>query len=96
MVAAQQRLLLSAADGTVLQSVAATGGGARSPLLLQMQADGLGLTVVTAECPERACLGAALFAAVAANYFPDGATAARTMVRRSRDYRPGEAVSGNE
>jgi len=49
----------------VVRSVAATGGGARSPLWLQMNADILGVPVVTPSCPERACLGAAASAAVA-------------------------------
>jgi xylulokinase len=50
--------------------ILATGGGARSPLWLQIKADTLGRRLVTSLSPEPGCLGAAIFAAVAARQFP--------------------------
>jgi sugar (pentulose or hexulose) kinase len=88
IVAIQKGLLQEAADGVAVHAVTATGGGSRSPFLLQMQADDLALPVLTAACPERACLGAALFAGVAAGWFPDPAAAASAMVHRAREYLP--------
>ncbi len=89
IVAAQQALLESVMGGASPRSIAATGGGARSPLLLQMQADRLGTPIVTTHCSERACLGAALFAGVAAGMFGNLSEATAAMAHRSRDYRPG-------
>ena len=49
--------------------IVATGGGAASGLWLRIKADLLGTEFVTTACPEPACLGAAMFAAVAAGWF---------------------------
>jgi sugar (pentulose or hexulose) kinase len=68
--------------------VVATGGGARSPLWLQITADMLGVPVVTPTCPERACLGAAAFAAVAVKCYADLPEAIGTMVRPDRSFEP--------
>jgi xylulokinase len=68
--------------------VVATGGGARSPLWLQIDADILGVPVVTPACAERACLGAAMFAAVAAGRHPTLPAAALAMVHPDREYMP--------
>lgn len=68
--------------------VAATGGGARSPLWSQINADLLGVSVVTAACPEPACLGAAAFAAVAARCYANISEAAEMMVRPARSFEP--------
>jgi ribulose kinase len=57
-----------------------------------MLADILGRNVVVPACPERACLGAAVFAAVAAGIFPDVAAAMRGMVRRDREFIPNRAA----
>jgi len=74
-------------DGTgarLPRSVVATGGGARSPLWLQITADMLGLPVVLPACVERACLGAAAFAAVAAGCHATISDATDAMVRLER------------
>ncbi|MDR1011358.1 MAG: hypothetical protein LBM04_09595 [Opitutaceae bacterium] len=78
----------TAADACKVSHVVATGGGTRSELWLQIKADALGIPVVTTTCPERACLGAAMFAAVAAGLHPDLETAARVMVHENRAYFP--------
>jgi len=51
------------------ERIVATGGGARSDLWLQIKADLLGVEFVRPACREPACLGAAMFAAVAAGRF---------------------------
>ena len=58
------------AKGTRLQSIIATGGGAKSDIWCQLQADITGLPIWVPEEKEAACLGAAIIAAVA-----DGAVA---------------------
>jgi xylulokinase len=57
------------------------GGGARSPLWLQMKADVLQKPVTGVESEETACLGAALMAAVAAGEFPSLEEGVAQMVR---------------
>jgi xylulokinase len=92
-VAAMHRVLVrtvagTGADENAVQRVVATGGGARSPLWLQINADMLGVPVVTPACAERACLGAATFAAVAAGFYPSIREATTVMVRPDRVYEP--------
>lgn len=87
IASSQHALLKTVAGTTTVRPIAATGGGARSPLLLQLQADRLRTPIVTIECAESACLGAALFAGVAAGLFPDSAAAAAAMVHPSCEYR---------
>ena len=52
------------AKGTRLQSIIATGGGAKSDIWCQLQADITGLPILIPEEKEAACLGAAVIAAV--------------------------------
>jgi xylulokinase len=89
-VAATHAQLVTAVtiDSGAPQRVVATGGGARSPLWLQIDADILGVPVVTPACAERACLGAAMFAAVAAGRHPTLPAAALAMVHPDREYMP--------
>jgi len=68
--------------------VIATGGGARSGEWLQIKADILGVTVVAPRCHERACLGAAAFASVAAELFPQVPAALLAMVHAERVVQP--------
>jgi len=51
--------------GTKLTSIIATGGGAKSDIWCQLQADITGLPILIPEEKEAACLGAAVIAAVA-------------------------------
>jgi xylulokinase len=73
--------------GTRLRAVAATGGGARSAAWLRHTAGVLGVPLIAPVSAERACLGAAIFAAAGAKIHPDLAAAARAMVQ------PGERAS---
>jgi sugar (pentulose or hexulose) kinase len=88
IAATHARLVKAAARGTRVDRVIATGGGARSPLWVQINADALQLPVVVAASPERACLGAALFGAVTAGQFSDLTEATRATVQPARVFTP--------
>lgn len=84
-----QRTLVEHVRGDApVDAVLATGGGARSPLWLQITADVLRARVVTASSPERACLGAAAFAAAAAGIYPSWQLAVERMVQAGESYTP--------
>jgi len=68
--------------------VRAAGGGARSPLWLQAQADIFGATILTTNIAETPSAGAAILASVGAGAFPDVARAADSMVRVVSTTRP--------
>lgn len=63
--------------------IIASGGGAKSPAWLQMQADVFDRPVTVCEEDEQACLGAAILAGAGTSAFPDIATATARLVRRS-------------
>lgn len=81
-------LVQSVVGARRVNRIVATGGGARSPLWLQIKADIIGVPVVTPTCPELACLGAAALAGVAAGEFKDVAEASARMVHESGCFRP--------
>jgi sugar (pentulose or hexulose) kinase len=85
---AQDGLLDRVAGGKRIRRVMATGGGARSPFWLQLTANVTGREILAVDSPERACLGAALFAAVAAGTWPSVEVAALHMVKTPRSYLP--------
>ena len=86
--ATHRALVQRTADGATVNRVIATGGGARSPLWLQIEADLLDVAVVRPACPERACLGAAVFAAVAAGLHGSIVAAAAAMIHPDRVFEP--------
>lgn len=69
-------------------NVLATGGGARSPLWLQIKADTLGRPLVTSCSAEQGCLGAAVFAAVAAHHYATLAEAQTVMTAAGDSFVP--------
>ncbi|MDL2213999.1 xylulokinase [Clostridia bacterium OttesenSCG-928-O13] len=71
--------------GLTAQSVVASGGGAQSPLWLQIQADVYGLPLQVATNQEQAALGAAIAAGVGAGVFASIEEGCASVVR----YRPG-------
>ena len=77
-----------AKNGVVLQSIIATGGGAKSPIWCQMQADITGLPVSIPKEKEAACLGAALIAAVSDGRFESYEEAVHTCVELTYSYKP--------
>jgi sugar (pentulose or hexulose) kinase len=77
--------------GASAQEIRSIGGGARSPLWVQIKADVLQCPVTTLACEEVACLGAAMSAATAAGHFASLEEAAATMVRTRRTFEPDAA-----
>jgi sugar (pentulose or hexulose) kinase len=70
-----------AAHGFGLRRMVAGGGGARSPLWMQIHADVLGHPIHLPESPEPMALGAAIWAGLAAGCFRDHRDAVGRMVR---------------
>jgi xylulokinase len=68
--------------------IRAIGGGARSPFLLQLQADVLGRPVEVPVATEAATLGAAMLAAAGCGAFPSVADAAKALYRPRRVFEP--------
>ena len=69
-------------------AIIATGGGAKSPVWCQLNADITGLPVRIPAEKEAACLGAALIAAVADGRFANFGEAAEACVAFSHTYTP--------
>ncbi len=78
--------------GVPIHEVRSTGGGARSPLWLQIKADVLQKPVISLATEETALLGAAMLGAVALGVYPDLDTAAANMVRTGQVYQPNPAL----
>jgi xylulokinase len=74
-----------------LAGVRSTGGGARSPLWLQIKADVLQKPVTRLENEETALLGAAVLGAVATGAFSSPEAAVRRMVRVGETFEPDPA-----
>ncbi len=77
-----------AAKGMKLSSIIATGGGTKSPIWCQMQADITGLPVDIPKEKEAACLGAAMIAAVSDGRFASYEAAADHCVALLHRYEP--------
>jgi xylulokinase len=74
--------------GAGIRRIVATGGGSKSDLWCQMQADITGLNVVRPVEKEAACLGAAMAAAVSAGVYSSYADCAEKTVRMERSFKP--------
>jgi xylulokinase len=80
--------------GIPIRELHAVGGGARSPLWLQLKADICQVPLRVPDVTEAACLGAALLASVATGVYPNVRTAAEHTVRLERRIEPqGEGVA---
>ena len=77
-----------AKNGLAPTAIIATGGGAKSPIWCQLQADITGLPVRIPKEKEAACLGAAMIAAVSDGRFADFAEAAGFCVEMLHQYDP--------
>lgn len=88
-IAASHRSLLGQVmENRPAPSIVATGGGARSPLWLQIKAAMLGATIIKPECQEPACLGASLLAGLGAGIFEGLDDASAAVVREEIRYTP--------
>ena len=76
------------ANGVKPTSIIATGGGAKSPIWCQMQADITGLPVRIPKEKEAACLGAAIIAAVSDGHFESYEAATKCCVAMTHQYVP--------
>lgn len=80
------RILQTLANKPV--SIISTGGGAKSPLWLQMKADITGIEVKVPEDKEAALLGTAIMGAVNAKLYDSYEAAVETGVRMEKVYQP--------
>ena len=78
------------AEGLPVERVAAVGGGARkSPLVMQITADILGMDIAVSSSDQSCALGAAMFAASVAGLYPGALEAQKAMgAPIERVYRP--------
>ncbi len=76
------------ANGVTPTAIIATGGGAKSPVWCQMQADITGIPVYIPAEKEAACLGAAMIAAVSSGAYDSYASAAKSCVGFQCQYTP--------
>ena len=74
--------------GVTIPEVRALGGGARSRLWKQIEADVTGRPVVTTKQPDAATLGAAILAGVATGRFSSATEAAGAMVEIADTFEP--------
>lgn len=74
--------------GTTLSEIAVSGGGASSPLFMQIFADAFGIPASRAVATGGASLGAAICAAVAAGVYADFRTAAAGMEKPRESFAP--------
>jgi xylulokinase len=87
--AATHRTLIERVRGVSnVSRVLATGGGSRSALWLQIDADMLGVPIMTIASPERACLGAAMLAGIAACWYRDLEQAMEAMLSLGPQFDP--------
>ena len=77
-----------AAKGVKLERIIATGGGAKSPVWCQMQADITGLPVCIPAEKEAACLGAAMICGVSDGSFESFEAAVTACVGMNAQYEP--------
>jgi xylulokinase len=76
------------AGGVQIDSLRAIGGGAKSPLWLQLKADITGLPVVTPKITEAAGFGAALLAGTGVGIYRSASEAADQFLQLSGNYQP--------
>lgn len=74
--------------GTEIRHIIATGGGSKSPIWCQLQADITGLPVVIPAEKEAACLGAAIIGAVSEGVFAGYQEAAQKIISFTKRFEP--------
>jgi len=83
-----QKIVATLCGGSRPGRIVATGGGARSDPWLQIQTDVLGIDILRTACTEPACLGAALLAARAADWFTSLEQASAAWISVAKIFRP--------
>ncbi|HVX13769.1 MAG TPA: xylulokinase [Pirellulales bacterium] len=78
--------------GVPVRQIRASGGGSRSPLWRQIQADVFGQKVVTLNAEEGAAYGVALLAAVGGGAFRDVREACRATIRTVKETAPNRSA----
>lgn len=74
--------------GIEIDQIRLTGGGSKSPMWNQIQADVYGKTVQTVQTSETASIGAAMLAGVGAGIFKNVQEAGESMIRVTSTYEP--------
>jgi len=74
--------------GAGVERLRALGGGARSPVWLQLKADILNRPLATINVPEAGCLGAAILAGVATGEYSSLEEATQLLIRETATYEP--------
>ena len=77
--------------GVAIDVLRAIGGGARSPLWLQLKADITGIPVITPRITEAAAFGAALLAGTGAGLFGSAAEGAERFLELTQTFQPDPA-----
>ncbi len=75
-------------SGTRFRRLNATGGGAKSPVWMQMKADVLDLPITSLKTVDAGTVGSAMLTGIAVGVFRDLADAAEKMVRQAETYLP--------
>lgn len=79
--------------GISTDTIVISGGAGQNPLVRQLLADAIGLTVAASTSPEPVLLGSAILAAVAAKRYPDMMAAMSAMSELGDVYTPDRAVA---
>ncbi|MEG1525644.1 MAG: FGGY family carbohydrate kinase [Clostridia bacterium] len=79
-----------AETGTLIHHIVATGGGSKSDIWCQLQADITGIPVCIPLQKEAACLGAAMIGAVSAGAYADLSAVCDAVVRMEKTFLPHE------
>ena len=74
--------------GAVIESFRAIGGGAKSPIWMQLKADLLGKPVHAMKVSEAVCLGAAILAGTATGRYKSAHQASLDLSKVERTYKP--------
>lgn len=80
--------------GTKIKVIRLTGGGSKSPLWVQMQADIYQYPIQVLQTHETGCLGAAMYAGVGAGLYKSYQEAVDVAVHVSREFTPNTGVRG--
>jgi xylulokinase len=88
-----QCLAILTADNKEKKPIKISGAASHNPAWNQIKADIFQTPVVTMNCKESSCLGAAIIAAVGAGIYSDFTEAAKTMTAIRDEYIPQKALS---